>query len=375
MTTAFRFVQIHTLTFYGPNNLNRDDLSRPKTAMLGTAPRLRLSSQCVKRAWRLSDVMNDVATGLRSRSLWAELAREFSKDHAEALVLEHIHPLRQALEGIKVSVADGAEPEADAKAKKGKAKKGVLGIDDLIGATFFYHDSEVQAVRLALTKSLTAGVPLTAQEAEDAVTRLTPSADVAMFGRMAASKRSMSIDGAVQVAHQVTTHKAVAEDDFFVACDDLNTGESEDVAGSAHMGVAAFGSGLYYGYVNVDVAKLVANLNGDVALAKRALQALIRAVTTVAPSAKQNTYACHSLASYARVEVGNAQPRSLVEAFSKPVTGSDLLEASILALQAKATGIARAYPSQALAFAELNCAAEVGTEDELLALALQALAE
>ncbi|MGH8525785.1 MAG: type I-E CRISPR-associated protein Cas7/Cse4/CasC, partial [Gammaproteobacteria bacterium] len=50
------FVQLHLLTNYPPSNLNRDDTGRPKTALVGDATRLRISSQSQKRAWRTSDV-------------------------------------------------------------------------------------------------------------------------------------------------------------------------------------------------------------------------------------------------------------------------------------------------------------------------------
>ena len=40
-----RFVQLHVLTSYPPSNLNRDDTGRPKTALVGDALRLRVSSQ------------------------------------------------------------------------------------------------------------------------------------------------------------------------------------------------------------------------------------------------------------------------------------------------------------------------------------------
>ena len=47
-----RFLQLHVLTFYPPANLNRDDTGRPKSAVVGGVPRLRVSSQALKRAWR-----------------------------------------------------------------------------------------------------------------------------------------------------------------------------------------------------------------------------------------------------------------------------------------------------------------------------------
>jgi len=58
-----RFVQLHLLTSYPPANLNRDDLGRPKTAMMGGEPRLRVSSQSLKRAWRTSEVFADSLKG------------------------------------------------------------------------------------------------------------------------------------------------------------------------------------------------------------------------------------------------------------------------------------------------------------------------
>ena len=51
-----RFLQLHLLTFFPPANLNRDDTGRPKTAIVGGATRLRLSSQALKRAWRTSEI-------------------------------------------------------------------------------------------------------------------------------------------------------------------------------------------------------------------------------------------------------------------------------------------------------------------------------
>ena len=56
MTT---FLQLHLLTAYPPSNLNRDDTGRPKTAVFGGVPRLRVSSQSLKRAWRTSSVFVD----------------------------------------------------------------------------------------------------------------------------------------------------------------------------------------------------------------------------------------------------------------------------------------------------------------------------
>src|SRR3989338_10183738 len=58
-----QFIQLHLLTSYPPSNLNRDDLGRPKTAIMGGLPRLRISSQSLKRAWRTSDLFAEAMKG------------------------------------------------------------------------------------------------------------------------------------------------------------------------------------------------------------------------------------------------------------------------------------------------------------------------
>ena len=57
------FIQLHLLTSYPPSNLNRDDLGRPKTAIMGGKTRLRVSSQSLKRAWRTSDLFESALAG------------------------------------------------------------------------------------------------------------------------------------------------------------------------------------------------------------------------------------------------------------------------------------------------------------------------
>lgn len=48
-------IGIHMLTAYPPSNPNRDETGQPKTAIVGGVNRQRISSQAIKRAWRLSD--------------------------------------------------------------------------------------------------------------------------------------------------------------------------------------------------------------------------------------------------------------------------------------------------------------------------------
>ena len=50
-----RFIQIHTLHNYPGALLNRDDAGLAKRLPYGDAIRTRISSQCLKRHWRMAD--------------------------------------------------------------------------------------------------------------------------------------------------------------------------------------------------------------------------------------------------------------------------------------------------------------------------------
>lgn len=147
-----------------------------------------------------------------------------------------------------------------------------------------------------------------------------------MFGRMLADDAEFNRDAAVQVAHALTTHRALVEDDYYTAVDDLKT--REDDRGAGFVGEASFGSGVFYLYACVNRALLVENLDGDAALAGRAQAALVEALATTSPSGKRASFAHNPRASYLLVELGDQQPRSLASAFLRPVTGDDLVGAS-----------------------------------------------
>ena len=50
-----RFIQIHTLHTYPAALINRDDAGLAKRLPYGGAVRTRISSQCLKRHWRVAE--------------------------------------------------------------------------------------------------------------------------------------------------------------------------------------------------------------------------------------------------------------------------------------------------------------------------------
>lgn len=65
--------EIHMLKNYPPTNLNRDDTGAPKTCLFGGVNRGRISSQCLKRSWRTSELFRQEIgmenLGIRTRHL------------------------------------------------------------------------------------------------------------------------------------------------------------------------------------------------------------------------------------------------------------------------------------------------------------------
>lgn len=103
---------------------------------------------------------------------------------------------------------------------------------------------------------------------------------------------------------------------FFIAADDLANDQS---AGADHLGNTELTSGIYYGYVVVDMPGLVANCNRDRTLAAEVVNNLLYLIAEVSPGAKIGSTAPFSRSALMLVESGDRQPRSLAAAFRKPV--------------------------------------------------------
>lgn len=350
MTT---FVQFHLLTVYPPSNPNRDDQGRPKQASVGGAPRLRLSSQSIKRAVRESAYFEgDLAghIGTRTKRLFEELRNKLIAGGAAASqaagVAEKVAAIFGKLE----------QPKKDDPVK--------------VATTLAFISPEEWRLAEDLAARALGGEAL--PEGKDlkkmVLRRADGAVDIAMFGRMLADDADYSRDAAVQVGHAITTHAAQAEDDYFTAVDDLNRREE---TGAGHLGEHAFGSGVYYLYACVNVDLLVENLGGDRALAARGMTALARALATATPRGKQNSHGHHPRAAYIRAERGSQQPRDLTGAFFRPVDlrAPDGVEAaSVAALRKMAADLDQAYGPACDALIEMRVG-ETGTLDEIAAFA------
>lgn len=213
---------------------------------------------------------------------------------------------------------------------------------ELHNSTLAFVSPDERRRALELADRLVAGEKIDDKALKTEVLRKADGAvDIAMFGRMLADAPDYNREAAVQVGHAITTHRAVAEEDWFTAVDDLKTREGD--AGAGHIGEHGFGSGVYYLYVCVNVDLLIENLDGDKSLAARGLDALARALATATPKGRQNSHAHHPRAAYLLAETGSQAPRDLTGAFFKPIGGDDLLGSSIHSLEEMVETLGKIY--------------------------------
>lgn len=341
-----RFIQLHLLTSYPPANLNRDDLGRPKTAKMGGVDRLRVSSQSLKRTWRTSELFKAALeghVGTRTKRLGTEAYKKLT----QAGVAE-----KKAIEWTqKIAVQFGKlKKEADG-----------LEIEQLV------HISPVEQAAIdQLLEVLIAEQRGPNDDELNFLRKDDTAVDIAMFGRMLASKPEHNVEAACQVAHAISVHGVVIEDDYFTAVDDLND-HSED-AGAAHIGETGFAAGLFYSYICINRELLIENLGGDKALADKAIGALTEAAVKVAPKGKQNSFGSRAYASYVRAELGDQQPRSLSVAFLKPLgkNSEDYAQEAVTALEKQAANFDQVYGPCTDASYSLNAFSGEGRLTELL---------
>ena len=313
--TDTRFLQIHSLHGYSGVLLNRDDSGLSKRLTYGNVVRTRVSSQCLKRHWRMNQGMHSlqsidgVTAAIRSR---------------EIVTKRVIDPIRDSDIDPKVIELLDSTFQTIVYGEKGDSRKSrqplLLGepeINYLAGEVeklAKQHPHDIKSSKKALVewkKTSKANM-----KALRGCTKLPGGIASALFGRMVTSDPEANIDAAIHVAHSITVHEAEMEFDYFTVVDDLK--ELDEDTGASHIGESELNSALFYGYVVVDRDLLLGNLGGDSQLAREVVSRLVKLIATVSPGAKLGPTAPYSYADWMMVEAGDWQPRSLCGAYRKP---------------------------------------------------------
>lgn len=343
-------IQIHLLQNYSPANLNRDDTGSPKDALFGGVRRGRISSQCLKRSMRKSAVFaeafaNDNLLAVRTKQLPQLLEKTLQGLGADPITIQAIVARASEIgrESTKrkdeetTGEEESEATDAETAAESGTKQLIFLGMDEvrslaekLLALYQQYGDSKkwAKAKIVDITKALGPSVPR--------------SVDVAMFGRMTTSEAFEDMQAAVQVAHALSTNALAEEFDYYTAVDDITK-----QSGAGMIGDIEYNCSTYYKYLNVHWEQLVENLGGDIAVARRAVLALVQAAATAQPTGKQNTFAAHCLPDVVLIEVREKNlPVNYANAFIKPARQGyeqTVMDDSAAKLADYLTRVGRAY--------------------------------
>jgi len=329
MTTAARFLQIHTLTSYPATLLNRDDSGLAKRLPFGESSRTRISSQCLKRHWRrpghdesaikrepwaLQNIGSPMAVRSREipeRRIAPALAGSGTEETRDAAI--------KALTRLLYTPGKKDAPEIRDRqalligdveiAYRAKRTREILEAKDTDSPKKVDAAIETWLSRKGEQNNLNSMI-------ENRRGAIEAGLEAALFGRMVTSDPDANTDAAIHVAHAFTVHAEASESDYFTVVDDLKSAEGESGAGGLFD--TELTAGLFYGYVVVDVPLLVANLGGDAALAGQVVEHLVHLIATVSPGAKKGSTAPYAYAELMMIEAGAAQPRTLANAYRNP---------------------------------------------------------
>ena len=316
MTTP-RFLQIHTLHSYPAALLNRDDSGLAKQMPFGGTVRTRISSQCLKRHWRMAEDefalknIDGFTDSMRSRNAVSLGVMKFLKDNNAAS--------EEVLQAIETAFQENVYSDSGTQPL-------LLGLPeveylrDKAAAICKEHPNDQKAASDA------ANLLFSTQRGNEErhnfrafreSTRFPGGLISALFGRMITSDLAANVDAAVHVAHAFTVHSEESEVDFWAAVEDLP--KEEEGPGAAHLNDMELTAGLFYGYVVVDVPGLVSNLSADRDLAGNVVHNLVHLIAKVSPGAKLGSTAPYERAALMLIEAGTSQPRTLANAFRVPV--------------------------------------------------------
>jgi CRISPR system Cascade subunit CasC len=343
-----KFIQIHTLRSFPSALLNRDDTGLAKRLPFAGTMRTRISSQCLKRHWRVADgtwSLNELSLprATRTRRVFAEIYKSLVSGSSTELISEEI--AQTVVETLEAALFQKSKGSA------AKSEKSETGTDwskhEMSQAVLFGHN-EIEYLKkraLEISKGAT-----NAKEAKKLAEELLKSEkdnfrefaksiqlpgglESALFGRMVTSDVLANMDAAIHVAHAFTVHENEIENDYLTVVDDLKCGGSSSEQGSGGIFDTELTSGLYYGYVVIDVPLLVSNIIGcrpeewdstahNREVAGLVVKHLLHLIAKETPGAKKGSTAPYSWAEFTMVELGLRQPRTLANAFRDPVRGT-----------------------------------------------------
>jgi CRISPR system Cascade subunit CasC len=390
-------IEIHMLQNHSPSNLNRDEIGAPKTCFFGGTARARISSQCLKRSIRLSEIFRKALEGnLGQRTVaFPELvqarlpaAKEIPEEERASIVAACTN-IAQSEE----NEAENAKQEAEARGDDTDGKPRTAQLIFLGPQEADEFVSRLARLRAEMKDAYDRFLTIYGKrkKAKDPGTKFWEilresyqhdGVDIALFGRMTTSPAFENVEAAMEVAHAISTTEFAPEVDYFTAVDDIPGRQ-----GAAYLEDAQFGSATFYKYFSLDWQALLRNLGGDLDLARNVVRAFVLAAAQTVPSGKRNSFGNNNLPDGILIEVKSQNvPTNYANAFLAPARASsdhagehDVMADSIRKLNHYVASVVKGYNIQSQRFwfapaqdSHFDCAARVESLDDLVSATLRA---
>lgn len=358
-------IEVHTIKNLPVSHINADDTGSLKTANLAGTDRARISSQCLKNAWRQSETLIEYLESLssseksyRTRKL-ADLVNQYLMDNygytdddadfVNSLVAEIVgstdgvvcyistedikfiaYVINKKKDHLSAAEITKVVEKYKAKEKKEKGKE----------------KSEDESSKGVLKKG---EIKKEFEKYKEDKGYIIP-AIVNIFGRMSTAEAIINIDSAICTAHAISTHETTQESDYFTAVDDIvKNGDG----GAGHISDVMFNSACYYHYLNFSVNQFCNNMLRTITdetymqnAMDRVVGTLLEAVCFENPKTKQTSFASPTVPECLYVVVKSKNRTTThIGAYTDPVKNDkDVIRNSVKRLSDEIDAIDAAYP-------------------------------
>lgn len=341
-------IELHILQSFPVTCLNRNDVGAPKSATYGGVQRARNSSQNWKRPTRVlaQKEQPELFAGTRTKFVITELKtlylqRDLSEEHASELaiaVASHFGGVDSIDKGNVKTMLFFSPQEMDRIVEMSLSLPYEEPLAAVLAAVLTATEKKLTKAREKLAKTVKKATKGLGSLVKDA-------ADIAIFGRMIASDKSLSVDGAGLFNHPLSTHRATNEVDFFSSVDER---QDDDESGAGHIGTLEFNSACYYRYVGLNLS----TLRNESHLHHLSLQeyhsvvaTFLRSSVMAVPTARKNSMFGFCPPEYVLGVHKTGQPLQLMGAFESPIiaNGNGYVGPSITALKAHYEHLKQTY--------------------------------
>ena len=337
-------LEVHIIQSIPTNRINSDRDGKPKSIVFGGVSRTRISSQAQKRAARMYTHEHE----LLPQNEFAERTRKFTELVMADLVKHDIAESEAKNLAIRAMSALGMSHQKKDVNKSNVNEKmlneymilfsqheldtfveAILTHKNTIGQLEFPEPEKIGSETNGETQRPATKKPKNEQKKDAAkifpkevqIALKAPfifkrAIELGLYGRELADFPDGVVDGQVQVAHAMSVHETLREDDFFVSIDDH---ANENEANAGMLGEVGITAPTLYRTAAVNVSQLAREI-GDMEAAKLGARAFLEAFTLALPKGGQNSYLAYTTPQFVLFrQVLKGTALTLAPAFEMPV--------------------------------------------------------